>query len=43
MASTLCKTFSTYVTVFYIRITLTAITVVRMSGYVMIFYFKMRM
>ena len=26
MASTLCKTFSTYVTVFYIRITLTAIT-----------------
>ena len=43
MASTLCKTFSTYVTVFYIRITLTAITVVRMSGYVMIFHFKMRM
>ena len=43
MASTLCKTFSTYITVFYIRITLTAITVIRMSGYMMKFYFKMRM
>ena len=43
MTGTLCKTLSTYITVFYIRITFATITVIWMSGHMMMLYFKMCM
>ena len=41
MAVTFRKTFSTDITVFYIRITLFTITMIWMSGHMMMLYFKM--
>ena len=41
MAVTFCKTFSTNVTIFYIRITLFTLTAFWMSFYLMMLYFKM--
>ena len=41
MAVTFCKTLSTNVTIFYIRITLFTLTAFWMSFHLMMFYFKM--
>ena len=41
MAVTFCKTLSTNVTIFYIRIALLTLTAFWMSFYMMVLYFKM--